>query len=176
MNQGVGFVGQKVYAVSKRNIQERYSMTLLTSFIGTPCFIEFRNESNTQFDFLTFIMQAIEGEYIKQGDILVFDNASVHCGREIKELLQGLQNLVGFSLKLLPTYSPELNPCELVFNYVKTHLRYSYDENYTLKENAIIALSKVSSETMKKFYQHCTSHCNALNLNLIEFAQRRRQE
>ena len=170
-NQGVGFIGQRVYSVTKRNIQERYSMTLMTSIVDVPCFIQFRKDSNTQYDFIEFIMQAIEGKFLQRDDIVIFDNALVHCGKNIKEMIDNLAETIGFTIQTLPTYSPELNPCELVFNYLKTIMRYHYDESFSLKSNVILTLAKISNDMMLKFYKHCTSQCNALNMDLIRYAQ-----
>jgi len=60
---------------------------------------------------------------LKEGDYLVCDNASVHTGGDMRPLLETLMDIKGIRLVYLPTYSPELNPCELVFSKVKNLLR-----------------------------------------------------
>ncbi|CAL8461081.1 g612 [Coccomyxa elongata] len=58
-----------------------------------------------------------------QGRSLVMDNAVIHHS---KRILSGVARLAGdrnLSLRYLPPYCPELNPVELVFNALRTHVR-----------------------------------------------------
>jgi len=52
-------------------------------------------------------------------------------------------------------HTPELNPCELVFNFVKAHIRVVRTYDSSVFEQVLIALGKVTLPTMKKFYEHC---------------------
>jgi transposase len=52
------------------------------------------------------------------GDLLVADNAAIHKSREIIPTLRVALATAGVRMVFLPTYSPELNPCELVFAQV----------------------------------------------------------
>jgi transposase len=56
-------------------------------------------------------------------------------------------------LVFLPAYSPELNPCELIFGYVKNKLRREGIQN--LLDDAIIAFDSVELEMMINFYRKC---------------------
>jgi transposase len=49
------------------------------------------------------------------GDIFIADNAKTHFSEDIVEALELLLAGSNVTLIFLPTYSPELNPCELVF-------------------------------------------------------------
>ena len=51
--------------------------------------------------------------------ILVMDNCSVHYVQEVRDLLRQS----GILLLFLPAYSPDLNPAEEAFSYVKGYLR-----------------------------------------------------
>lgn len=51
--------------------------------------------------------------------IVVMDNLSVHRVREIVELFK----TSGILVLLLPPYSPDLNPIEEAFSYIKSYLR-----------------------------------------------------
>ena len=51
--------------------------------------------------------------------IVVMDNASVHHTQEVITLFQS----VGILLLFLPPYSPDLNPIEETFSYIKGYLR-----------------------------------------------------
>jgi len=57
------------------------------------------------------------------GDYLVADNAAVHVGEETYEFINDLLKVAGIELIYLPAYSPELNPCELIFNCLKNDLK-----------------------------------------------------
>lgn len=60
----------------------------------------------------------------------------------------------GVHLYFLPKYSPELNPCELIFGFLKDHLRHWRDDSRFWLE-IIKALSTISYWTVVKFYSHC---------------------
>ena len=49
------------------------------------------------------------------GSVLVLDNASIHKGGNIERLATG----AGCRVLYLPPYSPELNPIELIWSFVK---------------------------------------------------------
>jgi len=53
------------------------------------------------------------------GSVLVLDNARFHHGARITDLVEA----AGCSLLYLPPYSPDLNPIELVWSWIKTRVR-----------------------------------------------------
>lgn len=82
-----------------------------------------KKDSNTEWDFFDFVADAIRAGYLTNGDIFVVDNASVHRGAAMwNDLLEMLDD-AGVTLVFLPTYSPELNPCELCFAQIKNWIR-----------------------------------------------------
>ena len=56
---------------------------------------------------------------LRPGDIVVMDNLPAHKGERVRELIETR----GAIRLLLPPYSPDLNPIELVFAKFKTGLR-----------------------------------------------------
>jgi hypothetical protein len=62
-------------------------------------------------------------------------------------------NILGVSKQYLPAYSPELNPCELVFAVVKNGLIRSGVE--CLFEDMIAGFESVTIETDDQFYRMC---------------------
>ena len=106
--QGVGPRGQRVQAVTNKDHKERFSITLLTSLSSEPVFLEVRENTNTQLDFLHFICMCVAQNKLCAGDYLICDNASIHGAQATEEQLQELQVLVGFKIVYLPTYSPEV--------------------------------------------------------------------
>jgi hypothetical protein len=53
----------------------------------------------------------------------VMDNAPVHVARDMLNVLDAVLDLAGVRLFFLPKYSPELNPCEMVFAQVRCFAR-----------------------------------------------------
>jgi len=62
-------------------------------------------------------MQAFDGE--AERSIVVMDNCSVHHTEAVADLFRE----AGIVVIWLPPYSPDLNPIEFVFSYVKSYLR-----------------------------------------------------
>ena len=88
-----------------------------------------------------------------KGDYLVYDGAKIHVAEEIQDQLEALE-AVGINLIRLPTYSPELNPCELVFGRAKRYLRDHRGRQSFLTEMAS-GFSKVTNDMMRAFYRKC---------------------
>lgn len=62
----------------------------------------------------TFLVPAL-----RSGDIVVMDNLSAHKVDGVRQRISG----AGAELRLLPAYSPDLNPIEMAFSQLKAHLR-----------------------------------------------------
>ncbi len=57
--------------------------------------------------------------HLPEGSVLVLDNARIHHGQSLKEAVEAQ----GHSLLYLPAYSPDFNPIELVWSWIKTKVR-----------------------------------------------------
>ena len=146
-----------------------FSITLLTSVVHeNPCFVSLRKNSNTQVDFFEFLCHAISLGYITPGDFVVLDNASVHKGRYIKDEIDALLETYQFKLIFLPTYSPELNPCELVFNVVKNFMRHHKREDVDFRTAIIEAFAQIDVNQMLAFYMHCQRNLIALDWRFLQ--------
>ena len=87
--------------------------------------------------------------FVLVDSILIMDNCSVHHVNEVREVLQQAGILVLF----LPPYSPDLNPLEEAFSYVKQYLR-RHDELLQAISDPI--------DVIKKAFQSITvEHCNS---------------
>jgi len=53
------------------------------------------------------------------GSVLVLDNARIHQSHSVREAVEA----AGHRLLFLPTYSPDFNPIELVWSWLKNHVR-----------------------------------------------------
>jgi transposase len=67
-------------------------------------------------DFLKRLIKYLKGKKV----FLIVDNLSVHKSTEVQEFIS--QNISKIELFYLPTYSPELNPDELLNNDLKSNL------------------------------------------------------
>ena len=101
-------------------------VTILTSIDSNdqPVTISIRSGTNNQYDFLRFVLYCSVKRILHRGDTLVLDNAAVHRASNIRSNLDAIMNKVGCRILFMPTYSPELNPCELVFEQAKKHASY----------------------------------------------------
>ena len=68
--------------------------------------------------FLAYVRQML-APVLKPGDIVVMDNLSSHKLPGVREAIEER----GATLKLLPPYSPDLNPIEQAFAKIKAKLR-----------------------------------------------------
>ena len=154
--KGVGPKGKRIVFTSPQDLDDRVSITLMTCLDRSfPLFWNFTQETNDQYSFLKFILEAIEGNYLKCGDYLVMDNASLHFGSDIRQTLIDVLEANNISLTFLPTYSPELNPCELVFAFMKNYLRRHRNHQIPLLQSIIETLGKLSFGNVWDMYNHC---------------------
>lgn len=100
-------------------------MTLLVSADGhSPQFsYVLRTGSNNQEMFVRLVADMIVNGALRPGDTLVLDNARIHTGRTWHPTLNRMLQANNIGLAFLPTYSPELNPCELVFARLKQFMQ-----------------------------------------------------
>ena len=118
-------------------------------------------DTNVFFDFLraSLIPNMLPFNGSNPVSIVIMDNLSVHHSQEIKDLFKQM----GILLLYLPPYSPDLNPAEEMFSYVKNYLR-KHDYLLQITSDAVatdIVLSAFNSITPK----HCTSWISHSNYN-----------
>jgi len=91
------------------------------------------------------------------GDHIIVDNAPIHHNRAGEALREWLDD-IGCTLVYLPTYSPEFNPAEYVFNKLKTILkRFEFREllRDSLHVAVYEALKEITPEDMRGFFKFC---------------------
>jgi len=102
---------------------ETFTVFLMTSLTDDgPIAFHMREGTNDQWDFTEFIISLVDSGKVVSGDYLIMDNCSIHAAEETGAIIFSLLDVAGVHLIFLPSYSPELNPCELVFAQVKNHL------------------------------------------------------
>ena len=115
---------------------------------------ELRENSNTAEDFLELVAELIVSGVLLPGDVLVLDNASIHFAMDIRPALEQVLRFGQVFLVFLPTYSPELNPCELVFGNTK-YVFYRKRGTEAFQQEIAKALAEVTWENVFAFYDHC---------------------
>jgi len=135
-------------------IETRYSVTLCTriSYDGSFLVYAFQRATSTAESYFDFITSRIY-PFIRAGDTLVVDGARIHTSSAYSPAIQTMFTGIGASYVILPPYSPELNPCELVFAQVR---KLILDETApTLVERIDCAFAKVSANDVLSYYMHC---------------------
>jgi hypothetical protein len=82
--QAMGEPGEPVFVITSAKLDLSYSLTLLTSLadLQHSCVIDLRTNSNTQWDFASFILFCLQNNHLTAGDYLILDNARyarLHC-------------------------------------------------------------------------------------------------
>ena len=94
-----------------------------------------------------------------KGAYVIMDNCSIHKGKEIKNLIEG----VGAKLIYLPPYSPDFSPIENCWSKIKSILRSLGARNYPDLAKALeIAFNKVSLRDVRNWFAHCC-YCTSLD-------------
>jgi transposase len=89
---------------------------------------------------------------LEEGEVVVMDNLSVHKSEAVRELIEG----TGAEVLYLPPYSPDFNPIEEAFSKIKNLLRKAGARAREALVEAIgQALSKVTEEDARAFFEHC---------------------
>jgi len=82
---------------------------------------------------------------LPQGRVLVLDNARIHKSHSLREAVE----LEGHQLLFLPTYSPDFNPIELVWSWLKNWVRHFAPEGDEQRKQAIFSSSEHHHERRK---------------------------
>jgi transposase len=143
--------GQRAYWSVPRN--RGANTTVLSSMsvegMGPSLTVE---GSTTSVVFEAYVEQVLAPSLRRGQVIMVMDNLSAHKGEKIKGMIEGR----GCQLLYLPSYSPDLNPIEEAFSKIKRLVRKAEARTReALVEVIGSALSAVSSEDARSFFEHC---------------------
>jgi transposase len=88
----------------------------------------------------------------KPGDFLLMDNSSVHKSKIVLETL----DKCGIDVLWLPRYSPDFNPIELFWTFMKSILRKFKARSHEKLNSAIaFAFNSLSPGFVKNWFKHC---------------------
>lgn len=133
-----------------------YNLTIVTALTngGALSISDLRTDTNDAEDFLSFVLGCIWNGVLVRGDVLICDNASIHRAAEIVDRLEAAIDAAGVRILFLPTYSPELNPCELCFSKAKSYLRYQRG-NRPFAEEVMAGFESITARDIYRFYVSC---------------------
>lgn len=158
---GHSLVGTPCVEIMRNAQSPNITLNLLCGANGLMYANTVKGASNTVnflrfFDEASLCFQPDGRAVLEYGDHVILDNCATHRylgGQILGEWLDD----VGCVLLYLPSYSPELNPAEFVFNKLKTILkRNAYRE--LLRDNlhlgVLEGLKQVTAADMRGFYEH----------------------
>jgi len=129
---------------------ERQSILSTMRISGVTVPIVFEGTLNKEI-FCAYIEQQLAPS-LASDDIVLLDNCTVHSAKLVKETLKKF----GVTFWYLPKYSPDLNPIELMWAYVKAKLRKLKARTIVALETALkIAFEAVTPELIKSWFAHC---------------------
>jgi transposase len=101
--------------------------------------------------FLAYVQQLLV-PVLRRGDIVVLDNLICHTRPAVRRALEG----AGCELRLLPPYSPDLNPIEKAFSKLKALLRKAARRTVAgLWEYLGAALDEFSPQECRNYFRSC---------------------
>jgi transposase len=92
---------------------------------------------------------------LRPGDIVVMDNLPAHKRPAVRAMIEA----AGCELWLLPPYSPDWNPIEMMWSKVKQLIRGAEPRTFeALVEAVFHAMDAVSPNDAVGFFEHCGYH------------------
>ena len=89
---------------------------------------------------------------LERGSVLVLDNASIHRGGAIGQLVEK----AGCALLYLPPYSPDLNPIELAWSFIKSRVTTLAPRDDQHRQNDIHhATRHLPPSAATAWFKHC---------------------
>lgn len=157
---GHSLVNSTCIEVGRHMQSPNITLNLLAGLDGLLYANTLQGASDT-FEFLNFFHEAAQAVQpngnpaLMAGDIVVLDNCATHHNRGGFILGQYL-DMMGVDVVYLPTYSPELNPVEEVFQVLKVLLKreeMSPLVNTSLDAAIYRALDEITPHHMQGFYR-----------------------
>ncbi len=101
--------------------------------------------------FAAYVEQILAPE-LKPGQVVVMDNLAAHRSPRIRALIKA----AGASVLYLPPYSPDLNPIELFWAWLKNHLRRIKPRSRDALDSAIAAtMNALPTDHIRNWFNEC---------------------
>ena len=134
-------------------IQRRFGMVDIDFFVSRSSMSKVENI--TKIVYCRYIVGQLIWRFDLNGKFLLHDGASYFMPHS-PELYSLMRDYCGCRLVVLPAYSPEFNPIELVFGFTKSFVRESdfIRDHMYLRREVLRSFNSISSKTVKNFYYH----------------------
>ena len=126
--------GKRVSSITAMSIDGLLAYELTVDTVNGEAFLNFLTG--------TLIPEMMPYDGNNPRSILVMDNCSIHHVQEVADYLQS----VGIPLIYLPPYSPDLNPIEELFSFLKYYLKQHDDVIQALNNNPIEVIKSAFNE------------------------------
>ena len=113
-----------------------------------PLYWRIHDGNNDSAEFSYDIESACVLGYLRQGDVLVLDNAAIHNGRDNAYLEDFIWSRFEVLILFLPTRAPEWNPQELVWNFMGQKMQ-RYPLRQLREENITHSTARVADTCLK---------------------------
>ena len=159
-----GYVPKNIVPSTAKN---RFNILCAVNLKGgnvAPVYYNIIEESTDSALFIQFVNNLIDNNVLQEGDFFVVDNCTVHNKGDNVGLEDALWDLHCIQLLLLPPYTPELNPTELVFcsllmKLISKNRCYNSIDAYDFVDAIAQKLDEISDlNEVERFYQKCTYH------------------
>ena len=98
------------------------------------------------------------GPGLRRGDIVIMDRLNSHSDPAVRAVFQGL----GVEVRLLPAYSPDLNPIEQAWSKVKEAVRRARPRTAEELVAALgAALLAITPQDIRGWFAHCGYHTDS---------------
>jgi len=102
----LGMVNTRVYVKERTLHATRATLTILTTLVGEEVIVfDYRENSNTQWNFSDFLLECCKCGALNEGDYLVVDNVTVYNAWDSNDVVDAIVETAGIRLLFLPTYS-----------------------------------------------------------------------
>ena len=142
--------GERVHDEIPRNYGDVITIVGALTANGLTALFTYRG-GTTKEAFVTYVREVLVPE-LEPGDAVVLDNLAAHKDQRVRELVEN----AGAKLYFLPPYSPDLNPIELAWSWVKRWLKTARARTESAVNLALrLAMEMVDAETASRWIRHC---------------------
>lgn len=137
--------GQRISAIAAISTDGLLGVDLDTGSVNGEKFYDFVRG--------TLIPEMLPFNGMNPKSIAIMDNCSVHHVCEVSDLFKD----AGIMQLFLPPYSPDMNPIELAFGYVKGYLRKHEDIIHVVQTTYLVmqAFQSITTEQCNSWINHC---------------------
>ena len=142
--------GERVLDEVPRNYGDVITIVGALTANGLTALFTYRG-GTTKEAFVTYVREVLAPE-LEPGDAVVLDNLAAHKDPRVRELVEN----AGAKLYFLPPYSPDLNPIELAWSWVKRWLKTARARTDSAVNFALrLAMDMVDATMASRWIRHC---------------------